>query len=422
MMPRSTNMKSYLALLLLAALLPNDVSTKEVESMGHGNTNTNNLRRTTSELQDLEQMEAQQLKELRKRMEPRTLLLESPSMSMNTSSSAPVVETEMKKKHLWFWQKDESPPDPVPTSPSSSTPAGDVAVAAEDSKPPSHQFFHLHHMKTGGTSVSNWINCGIKRFQQMHQVKFNRYSLSECSYTSYQKCISNDDASCRSRIDNANVMNYCAPLSVSDALLDWKDADAITMLRHPVDRVWSMFRFQTKRCFQCHNLTQVYQDIDEGNLDGYGSGVCLDQLSNHQMRNLQSKLSPTGELLDSMTEEERIQDAIDNIQNRFVVVGIMERLEESIELFSYSFPWLAETLEGPQAEGAGTCPFPHKNSSPSNNHCGNTGKHWELPAHPDPETRRAIEEHNQLDIKVYEAALEHFQLQVEAYSLQGDIE
>lgn len=101
-----------------------------------------------------------------------------------------------------------------------------------------------------------------------------------------------------------------------------------------------------------------------------------------------------------------------------------------MELMSYSFPWLSEKIE---TEGNGDgdkygskrqCPFPHSNGSPTNNRCGDNGGHWNLPSEPDEETRKAIEEHNLLDIKVYEAALQHFELQKEAMALNDseDIE
>ena len=85
---------------------------------------------------------------------------------------------------------------------------------------------------------------------------------------------------------------------------------------------------------------------------------------------------------------------------------------------SYSFPWLSEKIEmdgdgnnGNTNTNTRQCPFPHSNGSPKNNRCGENGGHWDLPNKPDDETRRVIEEHNLLDIKVYEAALQHFELQ-----------
>ena len=119
-----------------------------------------------------------------------------------------------------------------------------------------------------------------------------------------------------------------------------------------------------------------------------------------------------------MTDEERALDSIDSIKNRFTVVGVIEQLQESLDMFSYSFPWLSEELEGNER----TCKFPHSNGSPSNNGCGENGRHWPLPDEPDEETRLAIEKHNQLDIRVYEAALEQFELQKQAMQLEENIE
>ncbi|KAL3940298.1 MAG: hypothetical protein SGARI_001022, partial [Bacillariaceae sp.] len=88
---------------------------------------------------------------------------------------------------------------------------------------------------------------------------------------------------------------------------------------------------------------------------------------------------------------------------------------ETRRMLGQVFPWMNETLEGYQA----TCPLNHDNASPSNNRCVKTGlgkpdSHWDLPKHPDEATRQAIEAHNQMDIKLYEAAAEYFELQKRA--------
>lgn len=281
-------------------------------------------------------------------------------------------------------------------------------------------------MKSGGTSLSAWIRCGKSRLeadstrkqQQQHgKIQIPLTGLSECSWSSYHRCLQNENDSCRKRIETAAVMNYCSPLAVTN-YFNWTEADAVTMMRHPVHRVWSMFRFQTNSCFKCTNLTQVYKDMDSGNTQKYGGGVCLAQLSNHISRNLLKNINVHD--LDAMqlNDQEILEDALDSIRTRFTVVGIMERLEESIEMFSFSFPWLSEEMEGSER----VCKFPHRNSSPKNNRCGPGGTHWELPSEPDEETRRAIEDHNLLDIKVYEAALEQFELQKEAMVLAESIQ
>jgi hypothetical protein len=319
------------------------------------------------------------------------------------------------------------------------------------------QFFHLHHMKSGGTSLDQWIGCALQRQRHLDlnlnavEVVDNNTNtstndegrrkgssrttskeadgknkeeplypniksarLSECSTGSYNRCISDEgEGNCRARYDDAATMTYCSPLAVVN-YFDWSDADAVTMMRHPVDRVWSMFRFRTGGCYKCKDLKTVYRDMDNGDVEEYGKGICLGQLSNHISRNLLKKINVKElDSDESMTEDEKLEDAIDSIKNSFTVVGILAQLEESLEMMSYSFPWLSAEIEGSDM----TCEFPHSNASPHNN-CGSShpeesedGRHWDLPSHPDDETRKLIEEHNQIDMKVYEAALAHFELQ-----------
>jgi hypothetical protein len=99
-----------------------------------------------------------------------------------------------------------------------------------------------------------------------------------------------------------------------------------------------MFRFQTNSCFKCTNLTQVYKDIDSSNVQKYGGGVCLAQLTNHITRNLLKNVNvhDLDGVQKEMDKREILEDAIDSIRNRFTVVGIMERLEESIDMFGFS--------------------------------------------------------------------------------------
>lgn len=80
-----------------------------------------------------------------------------------------------------------------------------------------------------------------------------------------------------------------------------KNSAGITVLRHPVDRVWSMYRFATKQCYKCHTLLDMYIAIDtaaaadtvQEDLHMYSNDedcskklVCIKQLVNHQTRNL----------------------------------------------------------------------------------------------------------------------------------------
>ena len=335
------------------------------------------------------------------------------------------------------------------------------------------QFAHLHHMKTGGTSINHLLNCALGRARTLYQQTQTQtdagaagaaggssrrgrvlpfYSLEECSHSRYLTCIGNDNStsaqSCRSNIESASVMQYCAPLHQMSRF-DWLDADIVSVIRHPVDRVWSMFRFQTKSCFQCTPLLDIYRHIEEGTLDEFCGekgcgGVCIPQLLNHETRNL---LTDTWDENDAggvslSTDEEKLQEALFNLKSRVTLVGVTDELPVFAAMLGKVFPWLAESVTAEElgmATGGGdgssrrtklrraatstgttepkSCPLTHANASPKNNRCAPGNKHWDLPEEPDEETREAILRHNQLDLKIYEAAKARFQLQKEALGL-----
>lgn len=205
-------------------------------------------------------------------------------------------------------------------------------------------------------------------------------------------------------------MSYCAPLK-DLGVFDWDRTEdypvhALTVLRHPVARVWSMYRFQTKRCYQCKTLKEVYEQYDARGAHIYEEDMCASQLMNHQTRNMLTKVEGT-------TDEEKVTQAIHDMENFFTFIGLTEEMEATATIAGKVFPWLAEHVNGTSR----VCSFPHRNSSPSNNRCGPGGTHWDLPDHPDEETAELIRQHNQLDVQVYDAAVKHFELQKNALGL-----
>jgi hypothetical protein len=275
-----------------------------------------------------------------------------------------------------------------------------------------HQFLHLHHMKTGGTSMDQLIRCSMKRIEADSGIVVPYGNIHECSKGRYDKCKSKEDKTCNQKLQDAAFMSYCAPLKDLPAF-GWADGDsksttdALTVLRHPVDRVWSMFRFQTKRCFDCTPLIEVYEKMAAGDIDRMDF-QCLQQLDNHEVANL---LSTEGN--ENASDDDLVEEAISNMKSFFTMIGLTEELNTTVKMAGMVFPWLNETV--PDSEL--TCPLPHANSSPKNNACGPGHTHWDLPPHPDEETRKVIEEHNQLDLRLYEAAKEHFEMQKRALGL-----
>jgi hypothetical protein len=306
--------------------------------------------------------------------------------------------------------------------------SGGDSVNGDAGEADKKQFFHLHHMKTGGTSMNAIMNCALDRIRgKSSEAELNIpfYNLEECGGQRYLDCIHGKVPSCKTSIDNTAVMTYCAPLFQANAF-GWHDADAFTVIRDPVDRVWSMFRFRTKSCFKCKPLTDIYNMIDAGTTMELGGSElsvqnCMSQLTDHQTRNLLDRAT----LGDYATEEDKMLEAVHNVKNRFAIIGLTHELPETARMIGEVAPWMAETLPA-ELEPFGwdhpkygkKCSVPHKNASPGNNRCGPDSTHWDLPKHPDEETRAAIIAHNQLDVKVYEAAVEQFELQKLALELR----
>jgi hypothetical protein len=269
----------------------------------------------------------------------------------------------------------------------------------------------------GGTSIDELLKCARERLHNDMGYEFNHYSIHECARGAFRRCIQNSTDVCREPLAHAGTMSFCSALKHLPTV-DWSDLErikAITILRNPIERVWSMYRFETRMCYNCKNLTEIYEKIDSGNTFGMDS-LCLAQLQNHETANLLSSEWPEG-----ASDDEIVAQAIENLKSFFTVIGLTEELTLSAQILGTVFPWINKTIEGSKVR----CSLPHANGSPENNHCllvpradggkGFLSYHWDLPSHPDETTRAAIEAHNQLDIKLYEAAVQYFELQKRVY-------
>jgi hypothetical protein len=161
--------------------------------------------------------------------------------------------------------------------------------------------------------------------------------------------------------------------------------------------------------------------MDAGNLQAL-EPTCYKQLQNHQVANLLSSewihaFDGTNNATDSFDDVAMVNEAIGNMKSFFTIIGLTEQLNATVEMASRIFPWMKAHVEWSDRE----CKLSHANSSPRNNGCGPHGTHWDLPDHPDEETRRLIEAHNQMDLKLYAAAVEHFELQKQAFGF-GEVQ
>ncbi|KAL7432928.1 hypothetical protein ACHAXM_010189 [Skeletonema potamos] len=347
------------------------------------------------------------------------------------------------------------------------------------------QFMHMHHMKTGGTSVDGLIRCALNRQKVLHDGASIKYSsMSECG-SSVRSCMNaladklgatlsnnvfyhNDengapihdapfdpaDETLNIPIDDmnvcktseSNVMSYCASLHAVRTF-GWKEADKITVIRNPMDRAWSMYRYTLQSCYNCQELKDVLKQIYSGTFTSKRSGrdngdntvpnfvyepnnSCAVELIGHQSTNLLSSVDLYNIANDVRfpREADIVHEAVENLRQDFTWIGLTDRITESIDGFRQIFPFLAENLNdaakaiqeefqtrGEELEDntfslpkgysdANTCPFKHENAGRDPT-CGTT----EL----DDETKEWIMKLNSRDMAVYKAAVEKFELQME---------
>jgi hypothetical protein len=373
----------------------------------------------------------------------------------------------------------------------------------------SKQFMHMHHMKTGGTSMDNLIHCAISRQLQVNNNTAVQYSsMSECG-SGVRRCMDdlakqldasvvdnifyyNDeegkpnmnapfdpaDGEFEESVEDLNVcktsdcgvMSYCAslhtvrtfgwknvgeidrvlqhaPIHANPYLVLFSVPDKITVIRNPIDRAWSMYRFTLNSCYDCKELKDVLKEVASGTFEGGREGgfnggkptphfqydpsdSCSTQMIGHQATNLLSSIDLYNVANDVRfpREQEIVEEAVKNLRESFTWIGLTDRLNESVDGFRQVFPFLAENLtqavldmgEDFRARGhpledpafslpneyvdTRSCPFPHDNGGREPT-CGTKEM--------DDETIQLILKLNNRDRAVYQAAVERFEIQQE---------
>lgn len=283
------------------------------------------------------------------------------------------------------------------------------------------QLAHLHHMKTGGTSLNEYIRCGVRRLQDHGKdVSFNY--VTECATGMIERCLAKlktDPNACR--LKSSVAMNFCTSLANVEKF-GWGESDKVTVLRDPIDRVWSMYRFRMDGCYNCMPIAEVYHRVENGTLkEGcpHGcSGVCIPQLFNHMTANLigssvADKINQTkGKWVTHLSDQQILKEALHNLRTQFAVVGMTHDMNTTTKVLGEVFPWLAHSVSFSDEK----CSIEHRNQSPSNP-CGAES----LPPQPDAYSRKIIEKYNQLDIAVYKAAVLRFKKQKIALQLKSSM-
>jgi hypothetical protein len=216
----------------------------------------------------------------------------------------------------------------------------------------------LHNLKAGGTTFRAIL---IRQYgaRAVYTVGGRRYTTEDL------KRIRSLDA------DKAKVIQGHIPFGVHELLR--RESTYVTLLRRPVERVVSLYRFL---------LTgRLWRMRDEGPLDlsglaGFVERSALPEVDNGQTRRLSGLAPAFGRCPDGMLEVAKA-----NLRECFSVVGLTERFDESVVLARRLFGWKPAfylktnvTRSGPREEAV------------------------------TPAARRAVERHNELDLELYRYA------------------
>ena len=174
----------------------------------------------------------------------------------------------------------------------------------------------------------------------------------------------------------------------SFGLHEWihRRCEYVTLLRHPVDRIVSLYRHVATWEHEPLHSAVVTKGVS---LKDFVTELCFTEVDNGQARRIAGVLSPFGKC-----DRDVLERAKRNIVNHFAVVGLTERLVESIALMKDRMNWLSAPM------------LRRKNASASGSNSD------ALPQ----TTLETILERNQLDLELYAFAVRRFEEQLEALS------
>ncbi|UKM63635.1 sulfotransferase family protein [Flavobacteriaceae bacterium GSB9] len=179
-----------------------------------------------------------------------------------------------------------------------------------------HIFLHIH--KSGGTSLMNTIDVNYNK-KNIHVINGKTY---RASYQDFK----GKDKSYRNKIDLLRGHHFFGSHKYLRG-----NAMYFTMLREPVSRLCSLYNYLLE--------IDLYKPINEEKMSfktflESGLAMAADNGMTRMLTNHDFDKVPNGEVNENLSEE-----AIENLENYFVAVGLTEHFEASLELFKTKLDW-----------------------------------------------------------------------------------
>lgn len=179
-----------------------------------------------------------------------------------------------------------------------------------------HIYLHIH--KSGGTSLMNTIDVNYD--------KNNIYEINGETYRSSYKDFKNKDKNYREKIDLLRGHHF---FGSHEYLRD--DAVYFTMLREPISRLCSLYNYLVE--------IDLYKPINEESMSFEAfleSGLAM-AADNGMTRMLTDH--DFDKVANGIIKENLADEAIKNLEDYFVAVGLTENFETSLKLFQTKLDW-----------------------------------------------------------------------------------
>lgn len=231
--------------------------------------------------------------------------------------------------------------------------------------------FFLHLPKTAGTTLNRILEANFDP-----EAVLSVYSREELDH--FQKLTTDELKRIRVIQGHMLVIDY-------KALLHNPELNVFTFLRHPVDRLLSEYFFLKN--WPNHHLYHFLNRHDVG-LEEYVTSRCKELV--YRGKNFITRILSGMSFGPLENCQEALFTALDHLNRRFLMFGVMERFNESLLLL--------KRLAGLES----VCYELH------NVHVKRPGREQV-----GPDLIEVIEEHNQLDMELYSLALEHFDRRIQ---------